>query len=574
MGPITEHNLTLFLIQFGLLLGICKIAGYFFEKLKQSSVTAELLVGIILGPTILGKLAPGIHAGLFPDNQVQRSMLETIAWIGNFFLLMETGLEVNFSRIWRQKTQALIISFSDLIIPVLVSFVPMLLLPDRYLVDPEHKLLFALFMSVIMTISALPVAIRGLRDMNILKTDVGFLIISALTINDIVGWVVFTIILGLFARGSLELGYIGQLMLLTLGFTVISLTIVKSLVDKSVSFLHKKVDQSSGLKITFIILLGILFGALTLGIGIHALFGFFIAGVVLGEATHITEKDRFVVNRLVYSIFVPIFFAGIGLHLDFMANFDLYLTLLFLVVGVAGRFLGAWLGAKWSRQDKSDILTIAIAHTPGGQMHIVVAMLAYSLKLINTEVLVAIIASAVLSTIIFGPWLSYAVNKIRNQLFSVIFKPRHVLINKLTADRTQAIEALISLAAQDLGIPKTALAREVELREAQMSTALGKGIAVPHARIDSVEQSYVYALMAPRGIEWDSPDGDPVQLALLLITPIDNPKAQIQILQSLALGFRNKDKLEEFLHEPDEGQLFSGIKQCLNSCVQCQLREA
>ena len=92
MGPITEHNLTLFLIQFGLLLGICKIAGYFFEKLKQSSVTAELLVGIILGPTILGKLAPGIHAGLFPDNQVQRSMLETIAWIGNFFLLMETGL--------------------------------------------------------------------------------------------------------------------------------------------------------------------------------------------------------------------------------------------------------------------------------------------------------------------------------------------------------------------------------------------------------------------------------------------------------------------------------------------------
>ncbi len=235
-------------------------------------------MGIILGPTILGKLAPGIHAGLFPDNQVQRSMLETIAWIGNFFLLMETGLEVNFSRIWRQKTQALIISFSDLIIPVLVSFVPMLLLPDRYLVDPEHKLLFALFMSVIMTISALPVAIRGLRDMNILKTDVGFLIISALTINDIVGWVVFTIILGLFARGSLELGYIGQLMLLTLGFTVISLTIVKSVVDKSVSFLHKKVDQSSGLKITFIILLGILFGALTLGIGIHALFGFFIAG--------------------------------------------------------------------------------------------------------------------------------------------------------------------------------------------------------------------------------------------------------------------------------------------------------
>jgi len=309
MGPITEHNLTLFLIQFGLLLGVCKLVGYLFERMKQSSVTAELLVGVLLGPTILGRVAPGIHASLFPDDLVQRSMLETIAWVGNFFLLMETGLEVNFSRIWRQKTQALKISFADLIIPVLISFLPMYFLPDRYLNAPGQRLLFALFMSTIMTISALPVAIRGLRDMNILKTDVGFLIISALTINDIVGWVFFTIILGMFAHGSVELGYIGQLILLTVGFTVLSLTLVKHLVDRSVSFLHRKVDNASGLKITFIILLGVLFGALTLRIGIHALFGFFIAGVVLGEATHITEKDRFVVNRLVYSIFVPIFFS-------------------------------------------------------------------------------------------------------------------------------------------------------------------------------------------------------------------------------------------------------------------------
>lgn len=100
MGPISEHHLMLFLIQFALLLGICKVVGYIFEKLKQSSVTAELLVGIMLGPAILGKLAPGVHAYLFPNDAIQRSMLETIAWFGNFFLLMETGLEINFSRVW------------------------------------------------------------------------------------------------------------------------------------------------------------------------------------------------------------------------------------------------------------------------------------------------------------------------------------------------------------------------------------------------------------------------------------------------------------------------------------------
>jgi len=488
-------------------------------------------------------------------------------------LLMETGLEVNFSRIWRQKTQALKISFADLIIPVLISFLPMYFLPDRYLNAPGQRLLFALFMSTIMTISALPVAIRGLRDMNILKTDVGFLIISALTINDIVGWVFFTIILGMFAHGSVELGYIGQLILLTVGFTVLSLTLVKHLVDRSVSFLHRKVDNASGLKITFIILLGVLFGALTLRIGIHALFGFFIAGVVLGEATHITEKDRFVVNRLVYSIFVPIFFASIGLHLDFFANFDPGLTILILVVGVFGRLFGAWVGAVWSKQDKSNILTIAISHTPGGQMHIVVAMLAFSLNLINTQVLVAIISSAVLSTIIFGPWLSYAVNKIRSQMFGVSFKPSFVLIDSVISDKDIVISRLINLASTDLGIESAVISKEVFVREEQMSTALGKGIAVPHARLADVGQASVYAMVTPRGVEWDSPDGDPVFLAFLLITPQNNPKAQIQILQNLASGFRSKDRLDDILNQLEEGNAFAQIKSTLVSCSQCQLQE-
>lgn len=574
MGPISEHNLTLFLIQFGILLAICKLAGYLFEKMKQSSVTAEILVGLILGPTILGRIAPGLQSYLFPPDLVQRSMLETIAWVGSFFLLMETGLEVNFARIWKQKAQAVKISFSDLIIPVLISFVPMYLLPERYLNAPDQRFLFALFLSVIMTISAMPETIRGLKDLNILKTDVGFLIISALTINDIVGWVVFTIILGMFAHGSLELGHVGRLVLLTVGFTGLSLTLGRSLVDKAVTFLHNKTDRNSGIKTTFIILLGVLFGALTLKIGIHALFGFFIAGVVLGEATHITEKDRFVVNRLVYSIFVPIYFASIGLFLDFFANFDLGLTMLILGVGITGRFVGAWVGAKWGKQDKSDLVTIAISHTPGGQMHIVVAMLAYSLKLINTQVLVAIIASAVLSTVIFGPWLSFTINKIRKHLLGILFKQDFVAIDTQISQKETVLNKLVEMAASHMKLEKGKIAAEVNIREEQMSTALGKGIAVPHARLENLDKSYVFALMAPRGIEWDSPDGEPVSLAFLVLTPWENPSAQIRILQSIAAAFRNKAQLVDLLEGPDTDRIFDAVKNSLTTCSQCQLLNA
>ncbi|MCD8479836.1 MAG: cation:proton antiporter [Candidatus Cloacimonetes bacterium] len=123
----------------------------------------------------------------------------------------------------------------------------------------------------------------------------------------------------------------------------------------------------------------------------------------MGEATHITEKDRFVVNRLVYSIFVPIFFANIGLHLNFITNFDLPLVLLISAIGIGARFTAAYLGSRWSKQHTSNLPVIAIAHTPGGEMHIVVSMLAYSSGLISERILVSIISASLLSTIIFGP---------------------------------------------------------------------------------------------------------------------------------------------------------------------------
>lgn len=282
MKFLTEHNLLIFLIQFALLLGISKLVGLLFERFKQSTITGEVLVGLLLGPAIFGKFLPQYQSLLFPREPLQISMLETIAWFGNFYLLMETGLDVNFGRIWKQKGQALTISLTDLIIPMLIAFVPIYLIHDSYLVDPSKRLIFTLFISTIMTISALPVAIRVMYDLNILKSDTGFLIVSALTINDLIGWVVFTIILGIFSHSQVDLFVVFKLVIYTLGFTVLSLTLLRKYVDKAVTFIHNKYGADTGLKTTFVFIIGMLFGAVTLKIGIHSLFGFFIAGIVFG----------------------------------------------------------------------------------------------------------------------------------------------------------------------------------------------------------------------------------------------------------------------------------------------------
>ncbi|HOH59831.1 MAG TPA: cation:proton antiporter [Candidatus Cloacimonadota bacterium] len=571
MGPITEHHLMLFLIQFALLLGLCKAVGYIFEKLKQSSVTAELLVGIILGPAILGKFAPEVHHALFPDNVVQRSMLETIAWFGNFFLLMETGLEVNFSRIWQQRGDAVKLSLVDLLLPILLCFLPIYFLPDHYLQDPSQKVLFALFISAIMTISALPVAIRGMRDLNILKTDLGFLILSALTINDIAGWVIFTIILGLFSYGSFEWGFVLRLVGFTLAFTIISLTLLRRLVDRAVTFIHTRIGEATGLKITFIMLVGAIFGAVTLEIGIHSLFGFFIAGTILGEATHISEKDRYVVNRLVYSIFVPIFFASIGLHLNFIANFDWFLVLLITCLGITSRYVAAYIGGRWSKQDRSNLSIIAINHTPGGQMHIVVGMLAYSSGLISEKILVSIIASAILSTIVFGPWLSQAVRKIRKALYNIVFSEEDVFIDTPATSQDELLQVMSVKVADRTGMDQQMVHHEIKLREEQMSTAMGRGIAIPHARLDGLEKSYMFVFHSEHGLEWDSPDGNPVNFVVLVITPKTSPNAQIQILQALATALHDRKIAHNMITGKDRRYIWAALRSELNACAQCSL---
>lgn len=574
MGPISEHNLLIFLLQFALLLGACKVVGFFLERIKQPTITGDVLVGLILGPAIFGRYAPDIQLSIFPNEAIHWTMLGTVAWFGNLFLLMETGLEINFSRVWKQRGGALKLCFIDLIVPLALSFLPFYFLPDRYLVDPSQRFVFALFIASIMTISALPVAIRGLQDLGVLKTDMGFLIVSALTLNDLVGWVVFTVILGILAHGVVEVGFILKLVGLTVAFTLISLTLLKRLVDSGITFIHHRIGKETGYKTTFIVIVGMLFGAATLKIGIHSLFGFFIAGIVVGEARHITEQDRHTIHRMVYSIFVPIFFAKIGLQLDILANLDWALVTLITVLGVGSRYFGAWLGAKWAKQKKANLSSIAISHTAGGEMHIVVAMLAYSGGLITETVFVSVVAASIFSTIIFGPWLSYTLRKMRKDMVKFLFTKSDVVFDTKSRTRDELLHQLISRVASRISIPEATLKKEVFAREDQMSTAIGKGIAIPHAHLEGLKSSKLFVVKTAQGIDWDSPDGKSVKLTFLTLTPADKPETQLNLMQTLSTALRNPQFLSKLMLSEDPGKIYSLLKSQIAECDNCLVAEA
>ena len=265
---LDERHIFIFLVQVFLLLLLSRGFGEILRRRRQPALTAEILVGVVLGPTILGRFLPGVHGTLFPGDAVQQSMLETIAWVGVLFLLLETGLEMDFSIAWRRRGNALTIALADIVIPMAVAFVPALLLPERYLAHADQRLIFALFMATVMTISAMPVAARVLHDLDLLKTDLGYLTMSALAANDIIGWVLFTIILGIFTQASVAAGSVILAFAMTVGFAALALTAGRRLATPGLERLQRMGLPEPGTSLTATCLLGLLFGALLISNGL------------------------------------------------------------------------------------------------------------------------------------------------------------------------------------------------------------------------------------------------------------------------------------------------------------------
>lgn len=559
-----ESHILLFLLQVLILMGCARGLGELLRRWKQPALPGEILVGVVLGPTILGRFLPEYQQALFPPDAIQHAMLESIAWLGVLFLLLDTGLEMDFSIAWRQRGSAFVIAISDIIIPMTIAFAAAILLPARYMVSPDQRVVFSLFIATVMTISALPVAARVLHDLKLLKADLGFLVMSALTVNDIVGWVLFTIILGIFITGTTALGPIALVFASTVGFAVLALTLGRRLSTQVFDAVKRQQLPEPATSLTLTVLLGLAFGVFTEALGIHALFGFFIAGVVVGEAKSLSEQTRSVISQMVHSLFVPLFFASIGLQIDFIADFDLPLVTLLCVVGIAGRYLGAWLGVTWSRVPRINRDLIAIAHTPGGMMEVVVALLALEAGLIIPSVFVAIVFSAVFSSVLMGPWMTHALAR-RAAVAPGEFLVSDAVIADLRGEgRAEAIREIAARLARHAGpVGGELLVERAMAREEEFGTAVGYGVALPHARVDGLKNPLIAFGRSLHGIDWNAPDGAPVEHVFFLATPAGTEDIHVQTLASIATTMAQEENRQRIHNAPDAPALLGILKALL-----------
>ena len=223
-------SVAVFIAQLVALLTCGRLAGELMQRLGQPAVTGQIIAGVLLGPSVLGALAPPLWHGLFPAVAQQQAMLDAVAQLGILLLLLITGMETDLSVFRDARRPAVAVSLSGIVVPFLCGCLLGALLPDAMLPHPERRLITTLFLGTALSISSVKIVALVVRELGFLRRTVGQVILAAAILDDTIGWIVLSVIFGLALHGALDLASIAHSVLGVALFLFLSVTFGRRLV--------------------------------------------------------------------------------------------------------------------------------------------------------------------------------------------------------------------------------------------------------------------------------------------------------------------------------------------------------
>lgn len=407
MPTLSHHEVVIFFLQISIMLALGKLFGELVKKVKQPAVIGEILAGILLGPTILGTLFPATMTEVFPQKGGVPIALHGLTSMSVVLLLFVAGLEVELRTVLHQGRKALSTSLLGILVPFTTGFTLTYYFPYFFGVQ-ESNFIFSLFIGTALSITALPVIARTLMDLGLFKSNVGMLIIASAMIDDIVGWIFFSLVLGMMKPSAGQ--NIQFTIVATLSFAVLMLTLGRRMLDNILPWVNKQVSFPGGI-LSFAITLGFLGASFTEFIGIHAIFGAFIVGIALGDSIHMSKKTKEIIHDFVSNIFAPLFFVSIGLKVNFIENFNFLLVAVIMVMAFFSKTVGCSIGAKLSGFKTREALAIGFGMNARGAMEIILATLAHQAGLIDEYMFVALVVMALVTSMTSGYFIRYFLPK-------------------------------------------------------------------------------------------------------------------------------------------------------------------
>ncbi len=536
---MAEHDVVVFLLSIAVLLGGARLLGEAARAIGFPLVVGEIVSGILLGATGLGRLLPDVHAFLFPSG-APAAMLSAYTTLGVVLLLVVAGLEVDLDVVRRRGKTALLIASLGTCVPLVAGVFLGFALPASVVLRPEARLLFAIFLGVALSISALPVIAKTLIDLGVFKTELGLLVMTAAMLSDLVGWLAFSILLGPMSGGEVELKRLFTTVGLALTFATGCIVVGRRLVDVALGRIELSADVAPGRILSLVIVLAVLGAAATQAIGLHAVLGGFVVGMTIGDSPRLRERTRQTIQQFVTNVFAPVFFASVALRVDFVGNFDLGICVAVFTVATITKVLACSLGARIMGIPRRESLAIGFGLNARGAMEIILALLAREAHLLDDRVFVALVTMAIGTSLIAGPAMKRLLYPTRkaggneDEDAATLVRTGAFVSSLAALTSARAIEELGHALRPVIGdLVEPALIAVLE-RELVAATGLGDEVAIPHAAVRGLKRPVVALGLSRDGVDFDAPDGRPARIVFLLLMPPKAYDKEVHVLAALA----------------------------------------
>ena len=392
-----------FLLQIGLLLTLAVLMGRLANRCGMPAIVGELSTGLLLGPSLLGNVAPAVAGRLLPGTAESAHLLDAVGQLGVLLLVGLAATHVDFGMIRQRRAAAVRVSLGGLLVPFGLGMAMGYALPGRLLPAGVDRPLFALFLSVAMCVSAIPVIAKTLTDMRLLHRDIAQLALMASTLDDAAGWFMLSIVAAL-ATSVLTAGAVLESLLVLTGFVLVAAVVVRPLLGGLIRRVQARDDERLTVPVTVVVIIA--GAAASHALHLEPVFGAFVAGALVGITGGATGLGA--LRTVVHSVLAPLFLATAGLRVDLTSLAGgqwIAVASAALLVAVAGKFVGAYLGARLSRLSSWEGLALGAAMNSRGVVEIVIATVGLRLGVIDVRFYTIVVLIAVATSVMAPPLL-------------------------------------------------------------------------------------------------------------------------------------------------------------------------
>ncbi len=412
----TKNPLGLLLLQLITILFVSKIFGLIIAKIGQPSVVGEMIAGIFLGPSIMGFIFPKFSSFLFPNDSLAN--LQFLSQVGIAFFMFIIGMELDITKLKNKVHNAIVISHASIIFPYFLGVLVSFFLYEQFAPANIGFTAFALFMGIAVSITAFPVLARILQERGLTKTSLGAIAITCAAFDDVTAWCILATVIAIAKAGSIVSALFT--IMLTLVFVLVMLYAVRPWIKKVSS---NYVDSMNLNKIFVLIVFFVLLlsAYITETIGIHALFGAFLAGVIMPQKLKVKELLMTKIQDVCILLLLPIFFAYIGLRtqVGLLNDGQLWTACgLIIFIAVFGKIGGSAFAAKLMGYNWKDSFSIGVLMNTRGLMELIVLNIGYDLGILSPTLFAIMVLMALTTTLMTGPLLDMIKYFDREKLFS------------------------------------------------------------------------------------------------------------------------------------------------------------